>query len=839
MNVIIFSHTHWDREWYRPFQSFRLRLCEVINALISEFARGETDLFYLDGQTIVLEDYLELYPENETRIRELIEAGKLFIGPFYVLPDEFLVSGESLMRNLLIGINQAKQYGCREFFGYLPDSFGHNSQMPKILSSFGLDKAVLWRGAGNRKSEFLWRSDDDSAVIATYLTEGYFQDILHAKLPPEEKIEKLKDLLDKLRERAVSNKILLPVGGDHLGAVPCLKSLINEINGELTGYRLEQGTISKYFSSFSFEEKALEEVSGELRDNTRNPILPGTISTRMYLKQLNAKATWQLARVAEPLQTFLAAEGLEKERENELDYAWKLLLKNHPHDSICGCSVDEVHEENEMRYKQLNQISSGIISRCMNTISGFVSENSLVACNLSNFNFSGVIKVKTHKPFPQALPHQVLNTETGFPEDLLLDIQRVPVCEDMTEITEHLTYVENIPPFSVKKISMGSQPPLLEVTDNKISNSILEISVNTDGTINLKDIQKEKTFKNLHIISDRADTGDTYNFAPLEGDKPLKAGLTGINVVEKGPLRGVLRLTYKLQIPEKFDYEANTRSSNTVEVIITTDIILTAGAKRVEFITEWENKCENHVMSVKFPLSQKITETVSEDTFGLITRTFGPDYRVEDHIPAEKGQELHTNTAPMQRFVFAQGLGVITEGLSEYLVNDNTLSITILRATGELSSRSLNTRNFPAGPPLPAAGAQCKGRQSVRYALCIVDEPQQLFKEADEFMGSVIAAVGQRNAAENSSFFEKFINYENKNILVYAVKASENREISGVILRLANISGEQQNIAVKSSIPFSTYCELNALEEIISENHDLKSEIIFKPHELKTLRFLC
>ena len=225
-------------------------------------------------------------------------------------------------------------------------------------------------------------------------------------------------------------------------------------------------------------------------------------------------------------------------------------------------------------------------------------------------------------------------------------------------------------------------------------------------------------------------------------------------------------------------------------------------------------------MQVKFNLPKKIHEIITENTFGLIKRQFDPDYRIEDAMPAEKGVELPTNTAPMQRFVYAQGLGVITEGLHEYGVSGNSLFITILRATGKLSKISLETRNFPAGPPIDPPAAQCQGRQTVRYAVCEVDSPDELFKEADEFMGGVLTDFGQ---AENRDFLK----INNPNILVYGVKIPEKGD--GMIIRALNISDKPQNIALDS--PF---IETNSLETPISELYN-NTEITFGPNELKTL----
>lgn len=816
MDVILFPHTHWDREWYKPFQDFRIRLIEVIDLLLEELSANNLEYFYLDGQTVILEDYLEIYPEKAARIKDFIQNKRLFIGPWYVLADEFLVSGESLARNLLIGINQAKNYGCSDFFGYLPDSFGHNSQMPKLLASFGIKNAVLWRGAGHKKSEFRWKTEDGSSILATYLTEGYFQDILHSKCSVEEKSSRINELLNRIREYSISDKILLPCGGDHLGAVLGLKDLLNQINAGLSGYKVTQDKINTYFRGLNDLESELEEVEGELRDNSRNPILPGTLSSRLYLKQFDAVSTWKLSRLADPIQSFLQNSGLSKSRKKELDYAWRLLLKNHPHDSICGCSLDEVHEENVSRFKQVNQISSALIELGINLLSGIVPQKCLAVLNLSNYSFSGVVKIKTDKKLPEYITAQLIGTSIEFPSDILLDTQRVPMCEDMQEFNEYAVYVSDIPHFSVKTASSGQQIPSVEATKDKLSNSFIEIAVNKDGSITLKDLKSNKIFTNLHIITDRPDTGDSYNYSVSAGDKPVKAEFLRAEIAEKGDLLSVLKLYYRLG----------------EETLISTDITLKAGSKYAEFQTSWENLAENHITQIKFELPEKVIETVAENTFGLIKRTFDPDYRIEDHIPAPKGVELKTNTAPMQRFVFAQGLGIITEGLPEYGVSGNSLFVTILRATGKLSAKSLNTRAFPAGPPLDTPAGQCIGKHTVRYALCPVESPQELFRYADEFMGCVFGFVGRTEGS--CGYSKSFASLNNSNILVYGVKSPENPEEKGVILRLLNISDKEQALLLNNG-ESGGYKELNSLEEPVSEGCNIDKELVFKPKELKSV----
>lgn len=846
MKVITYNHTHWDREWYKTFQEFRLRFVEVMDLIIKEIRNDNIDCFYLDGQTVILEDYFELYPENMKIIKDLIAKNKIIIGPWYALADEFLVSGESLFRNMFIGVKQAKELGCNKFIGYLPDSFGHNSEIPRILSAFEIKNAVLWRGAGSLKSEFVWSSPDNSSVIATYLIEGYFQNILHYDIPIEEKAEKLKDILDKIKEYSATDYILLPVGGDHLGCVVGLKNQLQEIQKILNDYSFEAGGIFEYIekveqiltAAVQPQNDDLYQFKGELRDNSRNPILPGTLSTRLYLKQENAVATWKLSKIAEPFYSFIQNAGFVSARNNEFEYAWKMLLKNHPHDSICGCSIDEVHDEMMPRFAQVNQIADGLILRGQNAVSQLVNKDSVWVYNCSDYEYSGIIKIKTNKKLPVNLEKQFIKSIREFPKEILLDTQRPPFSEDIEEFNEYLVYVENIKPHSIniirKDFQYSKQPDIVEVQENFIKNSRVQITVNTDGTLKLTDFELQKEFDGMHYFYDRADIGDTYNYSPLKNDKPLKSKFIKTEIIEKGKLRSTLRVYSEIDIPAYFDEEKNQRSEESNKTVITTDISITSGSKRAEFSTSWENNSKDHILQIKFFFNKTIKETHAENTFGLIKRQFDPDWSLTENIPAPKGIELKTNTSAMQRFVFANGLGVITEGLAEYGVSQNELYITALRSVGKLSKLSLNTRNFPAGPPLDTNGAQCLGKQSIRYSICAVENPVELFKEADEFCGSIIVDVG--NNKKKVDAIDKTFNFfkiNNKNIYTYAAKPEEKGD--DVVIRLMNLLGEDQEVCLCTDLKFSSYAVVNGMEEKISDFMEFDRALVFKPYELKSI----
>ena len=240
--VIAYVHTHWDREWYREFEDFRLRLIKVFEEVLKALESGELPCFYFDGQTAALEDYLEIHPEKIPQVKKLVKAKKLRIGPFYCSADSFLVSGECLCRNFEMGIKTAKEFGETEFIGYLSDTFGHSKSIPNILKHFGINKACLWRGLGERKADLNW-----DGIDVTYLIQGYFQDFLNKDWTIEKKAELLKKYIDKISLKSGEN-ILLPIGADHLAIPKELNKQIKELNKIYKNeYKIEVSTPFAYF----------------------------------------------------------------------------------------------------------------------------------------------------------------------------------------------------------------------------------------------------------------------------------------------------------------------------------------------------------------------------------------------------------------------------------------------------------------------------------------------------------------------------------------------------------------------------------------------------------------
>lgn len=748
--VIAYVHSHWDREWYREFEEFRLRLIEVFDEVLNALESGELPYFYFDGQTAALEDYLEIYPNKTEQIKKLVKAKKLRIGPFYCSADSFLVSGECICRNLEMGIKKSKEFGETEFIGYLSDTFGHSQAMPMVLKSLGINKACMWRGLGEKKADLNW-----NGIEVTYLIQGYFQDFLNTNWSIDKKAEALKKYLDKISLKSGEN-ILLPIGADHLGIAKNIEKQLKDMHFD--DYKFEIATPFEYFEKVNSREK----VKGEFLDNKLNFILSGVYSSRIDIKQANANSQWLLTRIAEPLQSICSFYFNTKNKQNEIDYAYKTLIKNHAHDSIYGCSIDKVHEENLVRYKKVDSVSNGVIKRIIRDLS---EENApLSVINLSNFEYSGRVKITTEKKTPQYLNAVKISSKKGFTDKKLYNINEIPVTEDITSINEYVIDVKNLPAFSLTQIKAENicTENYLRTSKTSIENNNIKFEVKNEEII-LTDKRKNEIYKDFITITDRADIGDSYNFGALKNDKKINANLEKVSLKENNNQRAVLKLTYRIAIP--VESAGNERSKKLINHKIDVDVILYNQSKFVEFEAKWNNKSKNHIIQIGFNLKEKIYKTISEDLFGTVERSFNPDYDIYKNIPAPRGVELKTNTAPMQRFVSAQNFALFTKGNNEYEISKNTINLTLLRATGIISNPHNPTRGTPAGPPLETPMLQQLGSNKAEFAIAFENKEENLFKLAEEYYTPYI---GLFTNLENKNFLET------KN-LVYSVKLELNK----------------------------------------------------------------
>jgi alpha-mannosidase len=367
-HLVVVPHTHWDREWYRTHEEFRYRLVRLLDGLLDLLeATPAFSHFTLDGQTIVLDDYLEVRPQARPRLERLVRSGRLLVGPWYVLPDEWLVSGEALIRNLRLGLGSAAAFGGSMRVGYVPDQFGHVGQLPQILAGFGLEGACLWRGVGREvdRTLFTWEAPDGTALLTVHLIQGY-GNAAQLPLEPVALAERLRAIAGELAPRSPIPSLLLMNGSDHLEPQPGLPAALAAASPLLEDADVEIGTLPGFFERARKEvadvQASLPRHRGELRSGSRAPLLPGCASSRIAQKRADFRNDRLLTRYLEPLCTWLAALGADPD-PGIIDLAWRTALENHPHDSICGCSVDAVHEQMDTRFARVAEIAGAHLRR--------------------------------------------------------------------------------------------------------------------------------------------------------------------------------------------------------------------------------------------------------------------------------------------------------------------------------------------------------------------------------------------------------------------------------------------------------------------------------------------
>jgi alpha-mannosidase len=356
--VHLVPHTHWDREWYEPFQTFRMRLVELVDRLLERMAADPRLRFTLDGQAATVDDYLEVRPDAEPLIRRLIAERRLAIGPWQILLDEFLVSGETIVRNLELGWSRAEALGHAMPVGYLPDMFGHVAQMPQILRRAGIDRAVVWRGvpAAIDRNTFRWAAPDGSEVETEYLVGGYGNGAYLFDVPDR--------LGPKLEGYVAANapfygerSALAMYGTDHAVPSPRLADLVDSVNREHTGIEVRLETLEDYATRPEVDHRTARHWMGELRSGARANMLMGVSSARIDLKVAAGRVERLLERYVEPL-TALHGGGWP---ERLLELAWRRVVDNSAHDSICGCSHDAVVAQVLGRFAEAEQLGRGVL----------------------------------------------------------------------------------------------------------------------------------------------------------------------------------------------------------------------------------------------------------------------------------------------------------------------------------------------------------------------------------------------------------------------------------------------------------------------------------------------
>jgi len=748
--------THWDREWYEPFQEYRIWLVELIDELI-DLMDKEPDFryFHLDGQTVVIDDYLQIRPERRDAFLKLLREGRLVAGPWYNLPDEWLISGESFVRNLMKGQRICRELGVAPMrFAYTPDQFGHIAALPMIMTGFGLEVGIVWRGTQDETypGHFIWVGPDGSRMVTTKLLDngayGEFdfrarRPIAKAEFSDESFKEHFEPYIEVLKSRTPAPVHLFLDAIDHQPTDPSMLRIFRELKQRYPDIDLKWATLEQYADELYSYKEQFPERTGELREPALDHQRAGqylivhTISSRYPIKKQNDRCQALMEKWVEPYALFQRMAGGEPVLRY-VDLAWEYLLKNHPHDSICGCSLDQVHRDMVYRFDQCEEIADGVIRRAAAELGGAADSDealqNVVVHNPLPFGRKGVFEVAL--PFPANWPKSYVDSLTTG-ERLnkftlrTADGQDVPF--QMRRIDRGVEY-KRLKANGRKRLAQGDIYHMaveldlpacghaglrLEPTDLATrnfgtlregpltaSNEHLTFTLNPDGTGELWERDAEIGYDDLFLYEDSGDAGDGWTRGPIVADRVVVSPGTRVttSIEEDGELRTVFRVEREFDLPKRMERRIWRRSGETAVLRVIDRIHVEKGAPYLRVRTTVENTCEDHRLRVLFPTLIETDRSFADSPFAVVER--------ETAIPPEtaRWQERVHPEKPFTSFFGAQGrlpigevpqagLAVLSPfGLHEYEVQHTasksaTLALTLFRSTW----KTVHTSGEPGG----------------------------------------------------------------------------------------------------------------------------------------------
>ncbi|MDA9471346.1 alpha-mannosidase [Enterococcus sp. 5H] len=890
--VYIISHSHWDREWYMPYEQHHMRLVELMDDLLELFETdSEFKSFHLDGQTIILDDYLEVRPERKADVQKAISEGKLRIGPFYILQDDFLISSESNVRNMLIGKKECEKWGASVKLGYFPDTFGNMGQTPQMMLQAGLDVAAFGRGVKpvgfnnevlddenytSQFSEMWWQGPDGSEILGLLFANWYS----NGNEIPAQKEEAITFWTQKLAEAekfASTDHLLMMNGVDHQPVQKDVGQAIALANELFPDYEFIHSNFEDYLKAVRQDlPEKVGTVHGELTSQETDGwfTLANTASARVFLKQWNTKVQRQLENITEPLAA-MAYDLTQDYPHDQLDYAWKLLLQNHPHDSICGCSVDEVHREMMPRFEKASEVGKFLAEDALTTLVDAVdttqfSEASypFVVFNTSGYQKTDCVTITVEidrKPFKEGIPHElwqkledeptpsfeVIDSQgqtitaaisapkVRFGYDLPKDRFRVPYMAKYVEVT---LQVKDLPAFSWTTFALEEAQLQTETVESMImhnknyvlENELLNVKINNDGTLDVLDKKTNRKYIELLTIEDTGDIANEYIFKQPEGTEPILSSTqqADISVVMDESFKVQLKIVQRLMIPEAADelleqeqiavvdfrYRKAGRSNKLREMTVETIITMEKDSSRLSFETTIDNQCKDHRVRMLFPTGLEATTHEADSIYEVVTR------------PNQVSKSWENPTNPQHQHAFVNiheenaGVTVSNYGLNEYeiLAENNTIALTLLRAVGELGDWGY----------FPTPEAQCLGVHQFEYGIDFHGAKEERYATyqtayADQIPFSVKQTTKHSGTLQPQA---GYLTVQGETLAITAMKNSEDNEL--LVVRGFNMGASASEVTITKKENDSPHL-LNLLEE--KQSAEVSSEL--GAYEIRTIGF--
>lgn len=873
--IYYFAATHWDREWYKTVDEFRFRLVKVMDEVIQTLLEHpEFERFTLDGQTCILEDYLTIRPENQAILTRLIQEGRLLIGPWYTMPDEFLLSSESLIQNLLLGHSITAGYEVPPLkTGYVCDTFGHIANLPQILNGFEISSALISRGTNDSELEcfFRWNAPDGSSLSVFKAPEicGYgsffyevlsgCQSCLPVLTPEEEEAQFQRAVCYVSREltRTSLPYVILMDGMDHEtihgSVLKLLQRLSKEFNCPVVQTQLDQ--------IFPEIQGKYPERTGELASHGKanvmhNKLIPHTLSSRYDLKSANDICQNLLEHYMLPsaaIDTMYGRDSIPA----YLSYAYRLLLQNHAHDSICGCSIDAVHREMLTRFEKSRRTAEEYFRRfCERTCQ--TAETGTDGCLIRIYNplpyeYYGFLEFDIEFPtdFPvTSLPYMKYEQRNAFRiygEDgeeipyTLVQAARSRLVKQFGGNT-HLTDPHRVAitallrpmGFTVFTIRPSDLPyrNLNRLSNGPVSceNEWIEFCISPDGTITLTDKETGRIYPGLHSFLDCCEMGDGwYHIRPVNDQVISSLGQpVTISKTFDGAAACKFQVVYELQLPKEKQLEHGfvKRSECRVPYRITSEFTITRASKLVRVHTRIENSITDHRLTLHLPTHIE-SECYEVNQCNLILkRNSGLELSHYDWKEADITEYPMESMAMIRDHAHTHGLLFLSGGgLHEVSCPkdaQNSIDITLLRCFG----KTVGTNGEPDG--------QLQGLQEFDYAfLPLASETNaELVRLKDQFVAgyrafTVPAAPKEEVPEERSAFI-----LESQHC-VYLTALPANS--GGIILRLANYSEQEDKgkITFDKKVKRAVLC--NFLEKEISPATVNETTVCFQAGGLKLI----
>ncbi|WP_061708391.1 mannosylglycerate hydrolase [Pseudenterobacter timonensis] len=738
--VHITPHMHWDREWYFTTEESRILLVNNMEEILTRLEQdAEYKYYVLDGQTAVLEDYFAVKPENRERVRALVQAGRLIIGPWYTQTDTTIVSGESIVRNLMYGMRDCMAFGEPMKIGYLPDSFGMSGQLPHIYNGFGIRRAMFWRGCSERhgtdKTEFLWQSNDGSEVAAQVLPLGY---AIGKYLPEDEAgLRKRLDIyFDVLEKASLTQEILLPNGHDQMPLQQNIFAVMDKLREIYPQRRFVMSRFEEVFEQIEAQREQLATLTGEFIDGKYMRVHRTIGSTRMDIKIAHGRIENKIVNLLEPLATIAWTLGFEY-HHGLLEKMWKEILKNHAHDSIGCCCSDKVHREIVARFELAEDMADNLIRFYMRKIVDNMPQSDhdkLVLFNLMPWPREEVINTTVRLrasqfrllddkgneiPFfirhareidPGLIDRQIVHYGNYEPF-MEFDIQLSQILPSMGYRT---LYIE---PHKAGRLQQATTSP-----DALLENAFWQITLNSDGTLRLRDKESGVIYDRVLEIEEGSDDGDEYDYSPAREEWLLSSAQCQheVDVIHEGwQSRALIRC--RMAVPLNLAERAARQRSGSLGIEM--EVTLSRHSRRIEVTVHLDNQADDHRVRVLIP-TPFVTDHVLADTqFGTQTRP------VRDEAMAS-WQEEGWKEAPVPVWNLLSyatlqegrnGLALFSEGLREFEVvgeRQKSFALTLLRGVGLLGKEELLLRpGRPSGIKMPVPDSQVRGLLHCRFSL--------------------------------------------------------------------------------------------------------------------------